>query len=194
MKFLANILTEKNFPSEGIYNVVNSKNNLIEGIPTLVIGWGFTKLNYPNANILDWEIDKMTYWTFGMREKRQRYEADIKKFKENIFNKLFKMVRYEYINLLIKDNCIDSLLTILKYTDNLNVYINNDMLYIMCKNTNIIYGYSLRDIEYIGGKKKEVFTTIYSNKNINLIDSKEDLSLDIKLLLKNNQHIVPYLF
>ena len=194
MRFLANILTEKKFPNEGIYNVVSNKSELIDNIPTLVIGWEFTKINYPEVNILDWEINPTTYWTFGMREKRQRYEEDIKRFKKNIFNQLVKEVKYEYINLLTKNEGVDNLITVLKYADKINVYICDDMLYIMCKNTNIIYGYSLKDIEYLNRSKKEIFSTIYSNECITFINNIDDLSTEIKTALKNNYYIIPYLF
>lgn len=194
MKFIANILTEKNFPNEGIYNVVNDKTKLINGIPTLVIGWDFTKLNYPEVNILNWKIDSMTFWTFGMREKRQRYEEDIKNFKKFIFNNIIKTVKYEYVNTLLINNSIDCLTTILKYAENLVIYINNDMLYVTCKDCDKIYGYSLRDLEYIGGNKKDILSIMYSNKSNKIIDNKVDLSTDIKIALKNHLYIIPYLF
>ena len=73
MKFIANILTDKPFTNAELYNVVSDKNNLIDGIPTLVIGWEYTKKMFNNANILDWEIDRNTYWTYGKREKRNKY-------------------------------------------------------------------------------------------------------------------------
>ena len=73
MKPIANILTDKTFVNDGIYNVVNDINKLISGIPTLVIGWEYTKLFYPEANILNWEINSDTYWCFGRRERGQRY-------------------------------------------------------------------------------------------------------------------------
>lgn len=194
MKLLANILTDKKFSDEGIYNVVSSKENLIEGIPTLVIGWGFTKTNYPEANILNWEIDDMTYWTFGMREKNQRYQENIKNFKKLIFTKLIKLVKYEYINLLTIDKSIENLIAVLTYVNEFNVYIYDNMLYVMSKGTNKVYGYSLRDLEYIDGNKNEIISALHSNKSIKIIDNKEDIPLDIKIYLKNKQYIIPYLF
>ena len=47
MKFIANILTDKPFKDNDLYNVVSDKNNLIGGIPTLVVGWEYTKKLYP---------------------------------------------------------------------------------------------------------------------------------------------------
>ena len=52
MKFIANILTDKPFVNTELYNVVNDKDKLIDGIPTLVIGWEYTKKMYENANTI----------------------------------------------------------------------------------------------------------------------------------------------
>ena len=40
MKFIANILTDKPFVNTELYNVVNDKDKLIDGIPTLVMALG----------------------------------------------------------------------------------------------------------------------------------------------------------
>ena len=57
MKYIANILTNRKFNDTELYNIVSKKEDLISDIPTLVIGWEFTKKMYPNANILDWKIN-----------------------------------------------------------------------------------------------------------------------------------------
>ena len=74
MKLIANILTEGSFQNNELYNVVSNKDDLISELPTLVIGWSFTKRNYPEANIINWQINENTFWCFGKREKRNRYE------------------------------------------------------------------------------------------------------------------------
>ena len=92
MRYIANILTDKKFNDCKFYNVVSKKEDIIVGLPTLVIGWEFTKALYPEANIISWEIDKDTYWTFGNRERRQRYEESLVKFRELALNRLIKKV------------------------------------------------------------------------------------------------------
>ena len=57
MKYIANILTNGIFEDE-LYNVTSKKGDLIDGIPTLVIGWEFYKKRYSNANILESKIDE----------------------------------------------------------------------------------------------------------------------------------------
>ena len=103
MKFIANILTDKPFTNAELYNVVSDKNNLIDGIPTLVIGWEYTKKMFNNASILDWEIDRNTYWTYGKREKRNRYEENLERFRQMSITRFIKSVNYRYSNILIAD-------------------------------------------------------------------------------------------
>jgi hypothetical protein len=193
MKFIANILTNKPFPDEGIFNVVSDKANLIEDIPTLVIGWEYTKLNYPQANILEWQIDKTIYWTFGRREKGERYEEAIRKFKELSFKYLKGNIRYEYINLLTKDKGIESLITILTY-NNIKVFISDDMLYLFLDGVQTVYGISIKEYEYLGGSKKQLFNILYSYNNITIVTTNDDIFSEIKPFLKNSKYIVPYLF
>ena len=90
MRFLGNILTNRKFEDCEFYNVVDKKEDLIINIPTLVIGWEFTKTLYPNANIISWEIENDIYWTFNNRERRQSYEEIIVKFKKLVVNRFIK--------------------------------------------------------------------------------------------------------
>ena len=193
MKPIANILTNKAFDNDGVYNVVSEQNKLISGIPTLVIGWEYTKSFFPNANILNWEINPDTFWCFGRRERGQRYEEAIKKFRDYAINRFIKSIKYKFINIVTKNDFFTSLLDILNLCDDMNAYISNDMLYLACSSGDIVYGISLRDVEFIGCSKKVVFSTIYNNKNVKFVEY-NDLSWDIKTALKNCIYAVPCLY
>ena len=193
MKPIANILTDKTFVNDGIYNVVNDINKLISGIPTLVIGWEYTKLFYPEANILNWEINSDTYWCFGRRERGQRYEETITKFRDYAINRFIKSIKYKFINIIINNDFYGSLLDILNLCDDMNAYSTNDMLYLACSSGDIVYGISLRDIEYLGYSKKSVFSTLHNNKNVKFVDYNE-LNWDIKNALRNCIYAVPCLY
>ena len=104
MKYIANILTDKLFSDSELYNVVSSKDSLIEGIPTLVVGWEFAKLNYPKVSVIDWKIEDGVYWTFGNRERRSAFEDRTKKFKEMAINQFIKSVEYRNVNILTSTN------------------------------------------------------------------------------------------
>ena len=193
MKPIANILTDKSFINDGIYNVVNNPDNLISGIPTLIIGWEYTKTFYPDANILNWEINSDTYWCFGKRERGQRYEETIIKFRNYAINRLIKSIKYKFINIIVKNDFYSSLLDILNLCDDMNAYVTNDMLYLACSSGDVVYGISLRDIEYLGYNKKTIFSTLHNNKNLKFVDYNE-LNWDIKNALRNCIYAVPCLY
>jgi len=196
MRFIANILTDKNFDKCKYYNIVSNKDGLIKNIPTLVIGWEFTKTLYPNTNIISWEIDKDTYWTFGSRERRQSYEENLIKFRELALNRFIKMIKYKFISIIdsgVKDNALDFLLD---NCSGFKVYINNDMVYATGKNTPdyspFVYGFSLREYNYIGVNIKELLKKIYNSK-IEIIKITDDFPLELKDSLKNKTYVIPCL-
>jgi hypothetical protein len=192
MKFIANILTDKPFVNTELYNVVNDKDKLIDGIPTLVIGWEYTKKIYENANILNWEIDRNTYWTYGKREKRNRYEENLEKFRELALYRFIKSVKYSYFNILIASNEEKEYVWSLIDTDGTYVYLNNDMVYAFDEQENKVIGFSLRDIDYLKKDRKKVLSKIYSNTN--LIEVKDNLSWETKNALRNCSYVIPFLW
>lgn len=195
MKYIANILTDKKFTDSELYNVVNSKDKLIGDIPTLIIGWGYTKKMYPEANILNWKINDNVFWTYGKREKRNKYEENIDKFKKLSINKFIKSVKYQYYNLLTISEEEKKYIISLLYRDcETHIYINCDMVYIFDDENNIVIGFSLRDIDYINSSRKKMFNIILRNKNNNIIDIKDTLSYDMKISLNECKYVIPYLY
>lgn len=193
MKYIANILTDKSFADNELYNVVDSKDKLIGGIPTLVIGWGYTKKMYPEANILNWNIKDDIFWTYGKREKRNKYEDNLIEFRKLSFMKFIKSVKYYFYSALtFSDTDKDYILSLFNKVCGSFIYIKNDMIYIL--DTNKVIGISLRDLDYIGIDKKEYFSKIYSNKKNIIIDIKDDLTYDTKNFLSNYSYVIPYLY
>ena len=99
MKKIANILTDGIFDNDGLYNVVKTKDELIEGIPTLVIGWEKTKSLFPTACIIERKINDDTYWTWGSRERRQVMEKDIAVFRRLALKRFTKSIKYVFLSL-----------------------------------------------------------------------------------------------
>ena len=93
MKCIANILTDGLIENDGLYNVVSDKENLIPGLPTLIIG--FTKMRslYPGASIIEWKITDDIYWTWGSRERRQVQEKDLIRFRKLAINRFIKSLK-----------------------------------------------------------------------------------------------------
>ena len=192
---IANIYTTTKFENE-LYNVTDKKESLIEGIPTLIIGWGNVKHLYPNADILNWKINENTYWTFGKRERRNEYESRLDKFFDIAVCELDKRIVYRYINLLTatkeEKNALfgkltnDSKKSVLKYYD---------MLYLTEESYNVVYGISLRDIDYEGKDRNCVLNIIKKNPNIAYIEEDEcSVCNDIISKMQNKVYLSTRIF
>lgn len=193
MKYIGNIFTSVRLDNVDYYNVVDDKEKLIDGIPTLIIGWSSVKSLYPNADIMDWKIDNNTYWTFGKRERREKMELDIPKFKKLTRDCLTKKIRYMFFNILTEKNeNKERLYNSLKDSDKKTVYIDENMVYILYDSKNKVIGISLRDIEYIGGNIDKLLSVIKSNDSIKFLDNSCISVKKLKYLFKNNLYIIPY--
>lgn len=193
MKIIANILTRNLFKDSELYNIVSDKEKIIKCIPTLVVGWDLTKEQYPNASILDWKIDENTYWTFGNRERREIYEERVPTFRALAMNRLVKSIKYKYFNILTASD--DEKVGFFKYIDEnagLETYLNADMAYIFNPTINNVTGISLRDIDYVGGNRKQFLAILYSNTKI-LNNANDDLSWNVKNGLRNYTYVIPCL-
>ena len=157
MKF-ANIVSKTNIDIGEDFNVVKSVNDIIIGLPTLIIGWDVIKKQYPNYDITDRKLDNKTYWTFKKTEKREFYEEDLYKFKKMVFENLTSEINYVFVDPII--NTKRTLKKIIKKLDcdNLISYHHNDMLYIYLDN--IIFGVDLSLIEFIGLNKNKILSKI----------------------------------
>lgn len=193
MKYLGNIITDGKFDDTILYNVVKTKDKIIEGIPTLIIGYSKTKTIYDKFSILDWKIEDNVYWSYGRRERGERYFETIDKFKDLCFKIMLDTVKYNLFNVIIettenKHKFFDFLKSDVEKT----VFINNDMVYIYYNNKHVT-GFSLRDIDYIGGNRKKVLSKVLSPNN-KIINSKDIFNEKFVQRLKNKPYVVPYLY
>ena len=196
MRKIGNILTNKKFDGGNFFNVVRDKSGLIEGIPTLVIGWDFTKENFPTANIIEWKIDDGVYWTFGNREKRSEYETRLDKFNKLCVENLVKSVNYNPVNILVATMDEKVWLNgVIESDIEKKIYIANDMVYIYIPSMNNVYGIYLQAIKYIGKNVKEFLAKIYKSKNSEIISAKlsENIPSYLFDVVKNRLYIVPAL-
>ncbi len=196
MQLIANILTKNLFSDKILYNVVEKKDDLIDGIPTLCVGLEMTKKNYPNFNLLDMNIDEMTKWTYGPREKRNVYESRLSKF---IFDSIIKFVngiKYVYVNILTDGFKSEDFLRVKYLIRNTDIkttsFINNGVVYIYDKDNNVVYGVSIREFSYVGVDSNAFLRLVY--KNTIVISGKDSLPLDIRILFSDYKYAIPCLF
>lgn len=199
MRKIANILTDKKFTEDNtFYNVVSSVDALIEGLPTLVIGWNFTKSIFPSANIVDWKINDNTYFTFGNREKRSIYNERLIKFRDIAVNQFIKSITYKFFNIITSDKSEKAafLGKLLKEQCKKIIYrVGEDMVYIFIPDDGTVYGILLTDVDYIGKDKVSFYNMICNGMNVETIDIKDGEKLNMLLQnnFKNCRYVVPCL-
>lgn len=198
---VANIVSNNKINVSEDFNVVKSMDEIIHGLPTLIIGFDYVNEHYPDFNILDREISKDLYWTFKKTERRDKHEEDLIWFMVNSYNVLLQDISYVFIDPIQYSN--KTMLKILRKLNKIKNLVsvqNDEMIYIYGEK--IIFGVDLRLLEYMGYKKDRIKTLIKSNcvefleKNQILIEYKkyvEDLDIPVKyipylLSIKNEQN------
>ena len=195
MNYLANIYTKSKLDIEPFFNVVDDENKLIDGIPTLIIGWDSVKSLYGDINILDKKVKDNIYWTFGKRERRNVMEVDVQKFKRKAMSITCNNIKYKFFNILTaKNDKKKSFYALLKDTRRKTIFSFNNMLYIYVDGTDTVVSISLRDVDYIGGDVKKIFSTLYNNKFVKVANDNELKDTNAKLFFKDNIYLIPYIF
>lgn len=194
MQYIANILTEEKFDESTYYNVVNSKDGLVPGIPTLIVGWEKAKELYPDASILDWKINDDTFWTFGRRVRRERNEKDIKNFKKLVLSKVIEKADYWFFNVLTADK-EEKIKFNIALSDSRRkfVLVSGDMAYIFFPETSETIGISLYDIDYSGVGRNKILGLFKKNCSITMINERDFISYETRDLINNKKYIIPYL-
>lgn len=193
MTYIANILTKSKSGFCSLFNKTCSIHGLIDGIPTLIVGWEFTKEMYPDADILNWKINDNVYWTFGNRERRNVYEERLADFTSMAADRFSSSVRYEYINLLTADECEKKkILDMMDARDRTAYMIKNDIVYLY-NGDGVVIGFSLRDIRYKNRKTDNVLHRISVNDANEKIDT-DTIDNEILFRFKNRIYLMPVLY
>jgi hypothetical protein len=191
---IGNIVTLDKIKVDDNFNVVDSFNKVIEGIPTLVVGTNNANDSYGNLNYIDRKIDDLNYWTFSKKEKRGLFEEDLFYFIENSYKNLTNRLEYIFVDvILFNDEKIKKIFDkIESFKDNIS-FITDKMVYIY--SDKYIFGIDLRQIEYIGGdvdkfiKKIKRFSKDFLSNNEILIEYKNNLGM-----LEDELKYIPVLY
>ena len=196
MKYIANILTDEPFNEGELYNVVRDKDKLVPDIPTLIVGWERTKAEYPDASIIEWNVADNVYWTYGKYERRDKYEANVKKFQDLAFKKYVDSVNYVFYDVMLDgEDRFTRFIELLLCNAKKTVYITGDMMYIHIDYTKKVVGVSLRDCDYLGeAYKKRIFSAIYNNPSVVLLKNNDAIPKEIRYKAKGRAYILPYLY
>jgi len=187
---IANIVSSNtlNVPKE--FNVVKSMDEIIHGLPTLIIGFDYVNKHYPDFDILNSELEPNLYWTFKKTERRDKHEEDLIWFENKIYTDLSNEITYVIVDPI--QYSYKNIIKIIKkiYSiDKLISFKNGDMVYLY--GDNFIFGIDLKLLKFIGLDTNKINNKIKTKSLVFLEDSEilieyknyiEELGLQVKFL------------
>jgi hypothetical protein len=193
MKF-ANIVskTQINVPQD--FNVVQSMDEIIHGLPTLIIGFDLTDKLFPNYDVGNIKVTDNIYWTTKKTESRDKHNIELEWFKYFTYHELIKDINYIFVDPIQYKK--KSFLKILKkiYTiPNKISYQHKDMIYIY--GDKFIFGIDLKLIKYIGLDVSKIKEKIIRISSVFLEDS--NIFIEYKYIIddmENQVRFLPYLY
>lgn len=194
MKYIANIVTNQKIDVGLFFNIVSDITLIDNSIPTLIIGWDNVKNMFPDQNILCSHISDDISWTFSKREKRYKYENDLKCFIENVINNINNKANYRFFNYIVSTDKKQK--DFLSYVNkgNCSIYHNSKFLYIYNFIDEITIGISLKDLSYIGINIKDFIKSLNKNNNNVIFDNLNFIDDKSFNIVRDNVKISAYLY
>jgi hypothetical protein len=191
---IANIVSATNVNVSCDFNVVNSLDQTVQGLPTLIVGWDFIKKNYPDYNIINRKLNENLFWTFKKTEKRELHEEDIYNFVEKSYKNLIKDITYTFIDpILFSRKNIVKIIKAINNTNKVISYKHENMLYIYFER--YIFGVDLTFTEFIGLNNEKLLSKI--NKKSYIFLDKNTIFIEYKKRIENLENqvkFIPYLY
>ena len=192
--FVGNIVTHSNINIDKYFKVVNSLDDIIVGLPTLIVGWDIVKSIDPNTDFIEKKLSENIFWTFKKTERRDIFEDDLYNFTEHCYSLLIKDIDYKFIDLIqLNLNELKDTFRLIKKSENVIGYLYDKMLYIFVGKT--IYGLDLTLLKYMDYNTEDVLCKIKSYCST-FLDNKEILIeyKDVIDMLNNEVKYVPFLY
>jgi hypothetical protein len=146
---IANIVSKIKINVNEEFNLVESMDEIIHGLPTLIIGFDYVNKYYPDFDILNIELEPNVYWTFKKTERRDKHEEDLIWFENKVYSDLAKTIKYIFVDPIQYNK--KSLIKIIRKIYSLDkaiTFINGKMIYIY--GDNLIFGVDLKLLHFVG--------------------------------------------
>ncbi len=191
---IGNIISSNELKVDENFNVVDSMDKAIDGLPTLIIGLDNVRKIETDLNFVDRKLSDNTYWTFNKQERRVLFEEDLFYFIENSYKFIKENIEYIFIDfVLFSDNKINKVFNRIKESNNNISFLHNKMMYIYTND--FIFGIDLRQIEFMGYnvdsflKKIKNLSKVFLDNDEILIEYKNKLGM-----LEDEVKYVPLLY
>jgi hypothetical protein len=191
---IANIVTNNKINVSEDFNVVKSMDEIIHGLPTLIISFSYVNKHYPEFDVMEMHIQDNLYWTCTPSEGRDKFREDVFHFVYMVYKDLFEKVSYIFVDpIQYKSKALLKITRKILSSKNKITYIYGKMIYIFTDN--IIFGVDLNLLEYIGLDFEKIKTKIISLSSVFLVH--EDIFIEYKHTIEdfdNQNRYIPYLY
>ena len=193
MKF-ANIVTNTQINVSHDFNVVESMDEIIHGLPTLIVGFDIADKLYTNYDMGYKKISDNIYWTTKRTENRDKHNFELEWFKFFVYNELVKDISYIFVDPIQynKKTILKILKKIYNSTNKIS-YHHKDMIYIYADK--LIFGIDLKLLKYIGLNETKIKDKIIKLSSVFLRDS--DIFIEYKNIIEdldNQVRFLPFLY
>lgn len=187
---IANIVSNTKININEEFNLVESMDNIIHGLPTLIVGFDYVNKHYPDFDILNSEVEPNLYWTFKKTERRDKHEEDLIWFENKVYTDLTKNIKYIFVDPIQYSR--KSMIKIIEKIYSLNnaiTFLNDNMVYIYGEN--LIFGIDLKLLHFIGLDVNKIKYKIKTKSIVFLEDSEilieyrnyiDELGIQVKFL------------
>ena len=192
--FVGNIVTQSKVNIDKYFNVVETMDAIIHGLPTLIVGWDIVKTIEPEVDFITRKLSDNIFWTFKKTELRDIFENDLYDFIHHSYNLLIKDLDYKFIDLIqLSEQELKTTFKEIKKSTKVIGYIHENMLYIYTDN--IVYGLDLKLVTYLEYNLSDILNKIKSYCSV-FLDNDEILIeyKDIIDMLNNEVKYVPFLY
>jgi hypothetical protein len=193
MKKIANIVSQTNISVSNLFNVVTTMDEIIHGLPTLIMDYEYVNKHYPDFDIMDISLGNNLYWTFSRRQKRDKHAEDLDFFINKVYIDLLKGVSYFYLDFINYENkTIRRAIKKMINFKTMTTYAHGEMLYIYGEN--LVFGVDLKLLKFMGYNVDKIKNKII-DKSTNFFDYREIL-IEYKMMfgeIENQIRYIPYL-
>ena len=146
---IANIVSHNKINVSNHFNVVESMDEIIHGLPTLIIGFDYVNKHYPDFDVMERKLGENLYWTVKRTEKRDKYEEDLSWFTNKVLSDLISEINYVFVDpIQYQGKVIRKIIRKIYSIQNKISFQDGQMIYIYGEK--IIFGVDLKLLKYIG--------------------------------------------
>ena len=191
---IANILSTTKIEAPEDFNIVKSSSDLIDGLPTLIVGYDYVNKHYHDFDITNIKLEPNLYWTFKKTEKRDKFDEDLRWFIRKVYEDLTDKLIYLFVDpIQHKPKTLRKIVKKILSLNDVITYQHNEMFYVY--SDNLIFGIDLKLLKYLGFNTDKIKEKIKSISNVFLID--DEILIKYKKCietLNNRVRYIPYLY